>query len=126
MAVLPGHVDGSRRDLARQVHHDEEQSLQEVELVHVHPPAIILSKLNVPPRDKVRSIHAPHVHPLEEELDGDAAAQLSVPGPLIAEVAHAVRQVLHERQPARPLLAPQDVGRRVQDEDLVIQSKIIS
>ena len=96
MAVLPGHVDGSRRDLARQVHHDEEQGLQEVELVHVHPPAIILSKLNFPPRDKVLSIHAPHVHPLEEELDGDAAAKLAVPGSLIAQVAHLISQVLHQ------------------------------
>jgi hypothetical protein len=39
------------------------------------------------------------VHPFEEELDGDAAAQLGVPGALVAEVAHPLGQVLHQGQP---------------------------
>jgi hypothetical protein len=57
------------------------------------------------------------VHPFEEELDGDAASELGVPGSLVAQVAHPLRQVLHERQPARALLAAQDVGGRVEDQD---------
>ena len=57
------------------------------------------------------------VHPLEEELDGDAAAELGVPGALVAEVAHPLGQVLHQGETTRALLAAQDVGRGVQDQD---------
>jgi len=32
-----GHVDGPTGDLARQVHHDEQQGLEEVELMVQHP-----------------------------------------------------------------------------------------
>ena len=57
------------------------------------------------------------VHPFEEELDGDASAELRVPRALVAKVAHPLGQVLHQRQPASALLAAQNVGGGVKDEN---------
>jgi hypothetical protein len=57
------------------------------------------------------------VHPFEEELDGDAAAELCIPRSFVAEVAHPLGQVLHQGKAARALLVAQDVGGGVQDQN---------
>jgi hypothetical protein len=40
----------------------------------------------------------PHCHALNQELYGNAATQLGVPGSFIAQRTHALCQVLHQRQ----------------------------